>query len=860
MQTTSIDCGPAVAAALLRGYGVPADVDVLREACRTDVDGTSIEAIQALISGAGVPVAQLVVPSEHLWAMSERLLPAVAVVVTADELTHFVVIWRPVGRWFEVMDPGTGRRWVHRDRLREELLQFPLGAGADAITGYLQGADVVDPTCVRLRALGLSGAEVEQLAAGHLGGDAGLVEGAALLNAVAVAERCRREHRLGRRATRAVLDAALREPDLVALSDRTVVVGDNRDGATAELRGAVIVTTKGRTDIEPATGDGHPDADDHPGTHDDGDGGVGRPVSDVRALLDAAGVSRGWIAVVGVLAVLVGVGATLLAAALRPVIEDGDPAGLGVATAVGAVTLVAASAMAWAALGVGRRLEVRVRHLFAERIARLADRYTSTRPASDTVERVQALRVLRNTPIEVAFVVAGLAQAAASFVGVIVVAPAAAVPFGALLCLAVVSPLVLRAPLAERTLRSRTMGGALMTFTHDSWSAAMPIRSIGGQGSIRSRHDDLLGRWRAAVRAEADLVGVIAVFRGVVAAVLIAASVERSWSSGDDASTVLLVLFWSLLAVEAASRLGVFVRIWPVTRSVWGRANEPLRQELLPETPPLSPAASPPLVAARGGAVAPVGVAIVLDGVVCVAGGQTVLAVENVEMPAGAHVAVIGPSGAGKSTLVGAILGWVEVAAGHIVVDGAELDEAQRVALRQVTAWADPDTALWDATVEVNADYGARPAAGPDGRRRAAAVSGLGSVIDSWPDGWERPVGDEGRGLSGGEGQRVRLTRVAQHHAARLVVLDEAARALPASERARVVAQLRAGAPGATLVHVTHDLDAAESADMAVLIADGRARVATPADLDLLRRDAGGLAARLDRWGLLTVADGEVRS
>jgi ABC-type bacteriocin/lantibiotic exporter with double-glycine peptidase domain len=48
VQTSGMDCGPATLKCLLEGYGVHASYGRLREACQTDVDGTSIDAIEEM--------------------------------------------------------------------------------------------------------------------------------------------------------------------------------------------------------------------------------------------------------------------------------------------------------------------------------------------------------------------------------------------------------------------------------------------------------------------------------------------------------------------------------------------------------------------------------------------------------------------------------------------------------------------------------------------------------------------------------------------------------------------------------------------------------------------------------------------
>ena len=48
VQTSSMDCGPAALTCLLEGFGVRASYGRLREACQTDVDGTSIDTIEEI--------------------------------------------------------------------------------------------------------------------------------------------------------------------------------------------------------------------------------------------------------------------------------------------------------------------------------------------------------------------------------------------------------------------------------------------------------------------------------------------------------------------------------------------------------------------------------------------------------------------------------------------------------------------------------------------------------------------------------------------------------------------------------------------------------------------------------------------
>ena len=93
IQSSSMDCGPASLKALLEGYGIRVSYGRLREACQTDVDGTSIDSLEAVACELGLEAEQIMVPLDHIFLGAAEALPAVVVVQLADGNTHFVVAW-----------------------------------------------------------------------------------------------------------------------------------------------------------------------------------------------------------------------------------------------------------------------------------------------------------------------------------------------------------------------------------------------------------------------------------------------------------------------------------------------------------------------------------------------------------------------------------------------------------------------------------------------------------------------------------------------------------------------------------------------------------------------------------------------
>src|SRR5947209_14074482 len=121
VQTSAMDCGPASLKCLLEGFGIHASYGRLREACQTDVDGTSIDTIEDVAVQLGLQAEQVMLPADHLLMAESDALPAIVVVTLPNGVTHFLVAWRRFGRFVEVMDPATGRRWPTCERFLGEI-------------------------------------------------------------------------------------------------------------------------------------------------------------------------------------------------------------------------------------------------------------------------------------------------------------------------------------------------------------------------------------------------------------------------------------------------------------------------------------------------------------------------------------------------------------------------------------------------------------------------------------------------------------------------------------------------------------------------------------------------------------------
>jgi len=212
----------------------------------------------------------------------------------------------------------------------------------------------------------------------------------------------------------------------------------------------------------------------------------------------------------------------------------------------------------------------------------------------------------------------------------------------------------------------------------------------------------------------------------------------------------------------------------------------------------------------------------------------------DLDIPAGATVAVVGPSGAGKSTLARLMYRFYDVTGGRITIDGQDIRDVTQSSLRGSIGIVPQDTVLFNDTIGYNIAYG-REDASPDEVAAAARGAAIAGFIQSLPDGFETRVGERGLKLSGGEKQRVAIARTLVKNPP-ILILDEATSALDSRTEADIQATLEAIEHGRTTIVIAHRLSTVVHADRIIVLESGRvAEQGTHAQL--LRKD--GLYAEM---------------
>ena len=127
----------------------------LREACQTDVDGTSIDTMEELAVQLGLEAEQIMVPADYLLLEETKALPAIAVVELPTGMTHFVLVWRKHGPLIQAMDPAVGRRWLSREHLLSTLHLHTQLAPLDVWREWATSEKFLKPLRRKLSDLGL---------------------------------------------------------------------------------------------------------------------------------------------------------------------------------------------------------------------------------------------------------------------------------------------------------------------------------------------------------------------------------------------------------------------------------------------------------------------------------------------------------------------------------------------------------------------------------------------------------------------------------------------------------------------------------------------------------------------------------
>jgi len=845
VQTSGTDCGPACLTALARGFRLPAVYDRLRDACHTGRDGTAIGTLAELAGELGFEAREVMLPPDHLLEPLAGALPAVVVTRLPDGFTHFVLAWRlhrglPGGPRLQVMDPSQGRRWLRPGTFLAELHRHRHPVPAGTFRAWAGSEDFLRPLAARLRRLGLAPSTVEDLLTGALDDPAwpavARLDAAARMTAELVTARALRPGREAEGLLRRALDPDGPAPPASCATVQPIP----GDPDCLHLTGAVLVritppsSSVRLREARPAGAES---------ARGDGRRATGKPPAPTLArLLTSEGLLT---PAVLLLALALAAAGTLTEALLFRFLLMLPEAGTAAPVLGGLVALAGAHRLlAYLAerdlLGLGRRLETRLRLALLRHLPRLPERYLDTRPLSDLAERAHGLYRLRRLPEHARHLAGAGCHLALLTAGLVWLHPAGA-GWTLLATGAALSPLLAWPALAEADLAVRTRAGALVRSLLDAFRGATALRAHGGEASHRRRHQVLLAGWGWSRLAQLGLELRLDTAQGLAVTAAVLALTLHHLRHGGGPADLLLLAGWGLQLPVRGAQLAAALNQLARERSTLERLAEPL-------TAPGEEDDDGEAGEAGDGWEGEEGLDVRLDGVTVRAGERELLRELELHLGPGEHAAVVGRSGAGKSTLAALLLGQHRPASGTLTVGGRALRPGLLPALRRATVWIDPTVTLWNRSLAANLAYGNGGRGGGGGGLDGSAVldaADLKPLLAGLPEGLATVLGEGGGRLSGGEGQRVRLGRGLARPGARLVLLDEPFRGLPRMQRACWLRAAREHWSRATLLAITHDVEETRSFPRVLVIEDGRI-VEDGHPEDLARRPDGAYRALLD--------------
>lgn len=200
---------------------------------------------------------------------------------------------------------------------------------------------------------------------------------------------------------------------------------------------------------------------------------------------------------------------------------------------------------------------------------------------------------------------------------------------------------------------------------------------------------------------------------------------------------------------------------------------------------------------------------------------KSALDVASLKVGVGERVAIIGAVGSGKSTLIKLMSGLYRPKQGAIFLDGIDMSHIAEDFMREQVGYLPQDVRLFSGTLRENITLGL-PTPADSRLLRAAVLTGLDQVISSHPKGFELPISEGGRGLSGGQRQLVGLTRLLLA-SPKILLLDEPTASMDAQSELKVMKHLFEEMPvDSSVIVVTHKPAVLSQVDRIIVMDQGR--------------------------------------
>ncbi|MCU1631517.1 MAG: hypothetical protein JWM61_169, partial [Micrococcaceae bacterium] len=326
--------------------------------------------------------------------------------------------------------------------------------------------------------------------------------------------------------------------------------------------------------------------------------------------------------------------------------------------------------------------------------------------------------------------------------------------------------------------------------------AAPDLRVNGVHRAALAGTRTLDGRVAVAARRSAAAAGASTAV--IVAACCAAALGILVTANGVAADTTAVLVLMQLALIEPFVAGTAAVQHWGPLSAVTRR--------ILPMLGPSPDRQEEQAASIHGPEVVPVRTLALDDAGIGYQPGHPVVTGVNLQLAPGRWTGLTGPSGSGKSTILGALLGFLPLDEGRLVVNGSTsvVGGVPRI------AWCPQESHLFTSTLRSNLQL-ARAPGDPATEEELHAVIravGLADMVAGLENGLDAQAGSGGSRLSGGQRQRLAVARALLTRSG-VVLLDEPTAHLDAAGARSLLEDLRHGLPETAVLLVTHDPDEA---------------------------------------------------
>lgn len=221
----------------------------------------------------------------------------------------------------------------------------------------------------------------------------------------------------------------------------------------------------------------------------------------------------------------------------------------------------------------------------------------------------------------------------------------------------------------------------------------------------------------------------------------------------------------------------------------------------------------------------------------------------TMQIPEGAHVALVGPSGSGKTTLAELIVRFFDVSGGAIRIGGVDVRNIASAELMKAVSFVFQDSRLLRTSIAENVKL-SRPEATESEVLAALQKAQCMDIIEKLPAGIHTVIGEKGTYLSGGEQQRIAIARAFLKDAP-ILILDEATAFADPDNETKVQEAFSELSKGKTVIMIAHRLSTVVNADR-IYVMDGGQLKESGTHAELMAE--GGLYKRLFEEYTRTVA------